>query len=99
MTRLARLALISDSVGDPVKQKKCVDAIKRMMTPWLTGSNSNKLVYDSTWGGLITTDGLKGQTSDYGNGFYQNHQVAYGYHIYALAVVAKYDLAFVKHYE
>ena len=60
LSRLARLALIAEDLSDEDKKTKCIDAIKRMITPWLTGTNSNKLLYDTTWGGLITSDSLKG---------------------------------------
>jgi len=35
---------------------------------------------------------------DFGNGFYNDHHFHYGYHIYAAAVVAKYDPSFGQRY-
>ena len=53
-------------------------------------------VYDSTWGGLPTTNGLKspgptwirnGTQPDFGSGGYNDHLFHYGYYLYSVSVV------------
>ncbi|KAJ0390756.1 hypothetical protein P43SY_011828 [Pythium insidiosum] len=65
------------------------------MTPWLTGANADALLYDRTFGGVVTTDGLRDSGADYGNGRYNDHHFHYGYFVYALAAVRRFDPAFI----
>lgn len=36
------------------------------------------LVYDKTWGGIVTKDGLNDQNADFGNAWYNDHTYHYG---------------------
>lgn len=46
------------------------------------------LVYDTTWKGLISS---ADPAADFGNSNYNDHHFHYGYHIHAIALVAKID--------
>jgi endo-1,3(4)-beta-glucanase len=61
---------------------------------WLDGTNGNPLRYDTTWGGVITTQSLAGPLAQFGQGHYNDHHFHYGYHLYAAAVLARADPAF-----
>ena len=56
--------------------------------PWLDGSfQGNGFLYDATWGGLVTLQGL----TDFGFGIYNDHHHHLGYFLYTIAVLARLD--------
>lgn len=73
--RETRLLLMADRFGQDdivaVELKKIEDALE----PWLDGTNPDKLVYDETFGGVVTSFGLRSKDADYGNGYYNDHHV------------------------
>ncbi len=99
LERLARLALIAEDLGDAARAKEAIEAIKRLITPWLEGTSENFYQYDSSWGGIVTKRGLEDKEVDGGNGIYNDHHITYGYHLYALAVVGRIDPSFIALYE
>ena len=56
-------------------------------------------MYDKTWGGIVTKDGLNDQNADFGNAWYNDHTYHYGYLIYAAAVLTKFHPAFHRTYK
>jgi len=92
--RMARLALISDYLGIPEARSQALAILESSITPWITGANSDALLYDHLWGGLITTNGLADSQADFGSGWYSDHHFHYGYFIYAGAVIARLDTPF-----
>ena len=97
--RLARLALIADYLSEKQSGIDNRAAIKRLIEPWLDGTNSNKLLYDSVYGGIITDLHVKGKIENAINNRYDNHHHDYGYLLYAAAVVGKDDAAFLTKYK
>eukprot|EP00667_Euglena_gracilis_P004593 EG_transcript_4617 len=87
--RLARLCLIAEEVGLVDVLRRCLTALDAALAPWLQGTNPNALLYDITYGGVCTHDGLRNAAADYGNGYYNDHHFHYGYFVYAAAVLAK----------
>eukprot|EP01121_Diplochlamys_sp_Union-15-3_P015230 TRINITY_DN498_c0_g1_i2.p1 TRINITY_DN498_c0_g1~~TRINITY_DN498_c0_g1_i2.p1 ORF type:complete len:333 (+),score=59.19 TRINITY_DN498_c0_g1_i2:874-1872(+) len=69
--------------------------MKNALLPWLQGTNPNSLKYDTVWGGVCSTEGLKDITADFGQGYYNDHHFHYGYHLYAYAVIAREDPGWV----
>ena len=56
--------------------------------PWLDGSfQGNGFLYDATWGGLVTLQGL----TDFGFGIYNDHHHHLCYFLYTIAVLARLD--------
>ncbi len=53
-----------------------------------------RFIYDSSWGGMLDEDSLASGTTG-SMALYFNHLHTYGYFIYAAAVVAKYDPAWL----
>ncbi|WP_437324965.1 glycosyl hydrolase [Sorangium sp. So ce381] len=98
IAKLARLAQIAEVVGKADIAGELKDRLKSRINPWLDGQNDNPLVYDTTWGGLVTTRGLEDQSADFGQGYYNDHHFHYGYFLYAAAVLAKSDEAWREEY-
>ncbi|GJP48562.1 hypothetical protein CLOM_g7848 [Closterium sp. NIES-68] len=51
----------------------------------------NRLLYDPTWGGVVSEAGSRDKGADFGLGMYNDHHFHYGYFVYAAAAVAKFD--------
>jgi endo-1,3(4)-beta-glucanase len=88
---MGRLALIADQIGDNTTAKEIRDSMKKFLTPRLEGQCNDTLIYDSTWGGIISSEGIKNSGNEFGQGWYNDHHFHYGYWIYAAAVIAKED--------
>lgn len=91
IARVGRLALIADELGQTSIATSLRTTMKSYIEPWLNGKNDDTLMYDTTWGGICSKNGLANQGADFGNGIYNDHHFHYGYHIYACAVIAKED--------
>lgn len=98
IARQARLALIADQLDEQKLRDAILNELVERVTPWMLGQNSDHFVYDSTWGGLCSLNGLKGVywMTDFGNGWYNDHHFHYGYILYAVAVIGRYRPDFVK---
>ncbi|KAL3723471.1 hypothetical protein ACJRO7_035623 [Eucalyptus globulus] len=73
--------------------------LKSTIEPWLDGTFSgNGFLYDVKWGGIITKLGSTNPGEDLGFGFYNAHHYHLGYFLYAIAVLAKIDLAWGRKY-
>ncbi|KAJ2309510.1 hypothetical protein IWW54_003693 [Coemansia sp. RSA 2705] len=91
--KVARLYQIAQEVGDATTAAALGKKLVALLTPWLVAqSNSDPLVYDSTWGGVVSTLGISDPSLDFGQGRYNDHHFHYGYFLYAGAVLAKYDV-------
>jgi endo-1,3(4)-beta-glucanase len=91
LAKLARLALIADDLGEAATAITLRERLRPLVAAWLEGSNANKLVYDATWGGVVTTASLASPGAYFGSGHYNDHHFHYGYHLYAAAALAKVD--------
>jgi endo-1,3(4)-beta-glucanase len=96
LARMARLVLIADTFGIADVRAQALTTLKSSFLPWLQGTNSNPLLYDKTWGGLVTTTSLSDPNADFGSGWYSDHHFHYGYFIYAAAVLARHDGTFFE---
>ena len=91
MAKLARLSLIAEEMGEDSLAQQFRDKLKPVLESWLDGTNPDTLLYDTTWGGLVSTNGLNDPNADFGMAYFQDHHFHFGYHIYAAAVLAKAD--------
>jgi endoglucanase Acf2 len=48
-------------------QLQALGLIEGALTPWLRNDNRDLLIYDKTWGSLVTYDGLNDVNADFGN--------------------------------
>lgn len=71
----------------------CTNCIDPSCSPALL---NNSLRYETTWGGICTGQGLNNSTLDFGNGWYNDHLLHYGYQLYAYAIMAHYDPLFIS---
>jgi endo-1,3(4)-beta-glucanase len=91
MAVFARLALIADELGETALAQQARERVRPVLEAWLDGTNGDYLVYETTWGGVCSLNGLNDHNADFGNGMYNDHHFHYGYHIYTAAVIAKMD--------
>lgn len=96
--RLARLALIADQLNEAAIAAKIRSNMEDAIVPWLMGTNPDALLYDKTYGGIVSTKGVRNQGADFGNGYYNDHHFHYGYHVYACAVIGKGNPGFLGRY-
>ena len=96
IARTARLALIAKEMNHIEALEIALASLRRALTAWLTGKNDDPVVYDTTYGGVVPSNGLKDKYADYGAGWYSDHHFHYGYLIYAAAVALKLDPPFAK---
>jgi len=96
--KTARLALIADEFGLTDTVTALVIALEQKIVRWLDNQNRDYLVYDTTWGGVVTFQGLQSSSADFGNGWYNDHHFQYGYFVYAMAVVQHFNSSFYDRY-
>ena len=89
--KIARLVLIADELNEEQISDTLVSKIKTVFELWFQSKNTDTLLYDQSWGGIITHDGLREPGVDFGNAWYNDHHYHYGYLAYALSVVVKHD--------
>jgi len=87
-SRVARLALIADELGQTALAKNLTRELEGALATWLTEQNEDFLVYDTVWGGVVSSQGLNNSMADFGNGWYNDHHFHYGYFAYAMAAAA-----------
>jgi endo-1,3(4)-beta-glucanase len=75
IARQARLVLIADTLRQNDIMESILDRLESFLLPWLVGRNEDYFVYDTVWGGLCSTNGLRGVfwMTDFGNGWYNDH--------------------------
>jgi endo-1,3(4)-beta-glucanase len=98
IARLGRLACIADFLGIPNSRAMAIANLEATLTPWLDGTNADPLLYDQTYGGIVTTDGIENSNADFGNGWYNDHHFHYGYFVYSFATIARFDPAYWTNY-
>lgn len=110
ISRAARLALIADQLGDTTTRNSIIGSMKTYLTPWLSNSANSSttlsLVYDTTWGGILSNNALvtspagnPNQATEFGNAVYNDHYFHWGYYIYAAAVIAHFDSSWATAYQ
>jgi endo-1,3(4)-beta-glucanase len=92
--RMARLALIADNLGIADARQQAIFTLETSIIPWLQGMNQDILLFDKTYGGILSTQSLADPNSNFGSGWYADHHFHYGYFVHAVAVLAKLDLPF-----
>jgi len=96
--RLATLALVAEELRQDDSLRSAKAQLRAILEVWLEGTNIDPLVYDATYGGLCTKNGLDDHDADFGNGYYNDHHFHYGYMLYAAAVAVKLDADFASQY-
>ncbi|CAL5191109.1 unnamed protein product [Lathyrus oleraceus] len=92
VARAARLALIAEEVSYEKVIPIVKDFLKKTIEPWLDGNfKGNGFLYEKTWGGLVTQQGVNDSGADFGFGVYNDHHYHLGYFLYGIGVLAKLD--------
>ncbi|KAF0690324.1 Aste57867_18255 [Aphanomyces stellatus] len=100
--REARLVLTAHRFNMSAEFATGLSKMQSQLAAWLTGPDghrANQFVYDTSYGGLITSDGFKSKDADFGNGYYNDHHFHYGYFVYGLAVVRRFNASFVTEHQ
>ena len=97
--RMATLAFTANYLGIPNLLQTAVTNLQNALTPWLQGTNSDYFVYDTTYGGICTSNGINNSGADYGNGWYNDHHFHYGYYTYAFAALVHFAPDYALQYE
>lgn len=88
---MGRLALIADELGEADTATALRKRLAAQLEEWLTGGGADPLVYEPTYGGLCSANGLADKAADFGGGWYNDHHFHYGYFLYAAAAVGRKD--------
>ncbi len=96
MAALGRLALIAEELGENALAATYRTNLAQALESRLYGLVGDSLVYDQTWGGIVTASGISDPGAAFGQGYYNDHHFHYGYWIYAAAVLAKGDPSWVS---
>jgi endo-1,3(4)-beta-glucanase len=88
---LGRQALIADELGETALAETYRASLATAFEPWLDTGAASRLVYDQTWGGVVSRDGISDAGAAFGAGYYNDHHFHYGYFIYAAAALIKED--------
>jgi len=87
---LARLVLIADELDESQIASKIRQRLAGALEQWLsTLHTADPLLYEPTYGGVVSSNSLRDSMADFGNGYFNDHHFCYGYFLYAAAVVGK----------
>jgi endo-1,3(4)-beta-glucanase len=92
LAAMARLVLIAEELGEMQIATNICNRLRDQLTAWFTDQTPDRIIYDRTWKGLVSSNGIANEAADYGLGWYNDHHYHWGYFAYASAVVAKNDL-------
>ncbi|CAH2355446.1 endo-1,3(4)-beta-glucanase 2 [[Candida] railenensis] len=82
------LFVCSNIIRNQALTAELLPKLKQAIDIFATNRQKYPLVYDTTWKGLISS---ADPGADFGNSNYNDHHFHYGYHIHAIALVAKSD--------
>ncbi|KAK3828857.1 MAG: endo-1,3-beta-glucanase Engl1 [Benniella sp.] len=94
---LAKFALLNLVIKDVLQDKGQLQAmslqkLKSSFERFMDNRQMFPLVYDTTWKGLISIQGLeRGALADFGNSWYNDHHYHYGYFIHTAAIIRHLD--------
>ncbi|KAK6454116.1 endo-1,3-beta glucanase [Scheffersomyces xylosifermentans] len=89
LDKFAYIAYVTKFIlNDEDLTSKVVPLVKKAVEIFANNKQKYPLVYDTTWKGLISS---ADPGADFGNSNYNDHHFHYGYHIHAIALIAKID--------
>lgn len=99
LSKLARLVQIADELGETATRDTLLARLLTKEKAWLDGTSTGAhFAFDTTWGGVVNSCVASDEDCDFGQGKYSDHHFHYGYHVFAAAVLAKYDSSFAADY-
>jgi endoglucanase Acf2 len=49
--------------------------LRDRLTQWFTNQTPDRIIYDRTWKGLVSSNGIANQGADFGLGWYNDHRM------------------------
>ncbi len=95
VNKMARLALIADSLEEAAAATEIRGNMKAALEPWMNGTY---LRYDETWGGIFDGISLNETSTFMSNAHYFNQLHDFGYQVYALAAIIRKDMQYYSKY-
>ncbi|TVY36598.1 putative endo-1,3(4)-beta-glucanase [Lachnellula subtilissima] len=90
------LYTLHDILGDTATAQAGLKNLKDAFDRFASNKQQFPLVYDTVWGGLVSTASYGGDSgADFGNTYYNDHHFHYGYFIYAAAIIGHLDPAWL----
>ncbi|KAG5436918.1 hypothetical protein PCANB_001328 [Pneumocystis canis] len=88
-SKIALLCFVANNIlKDENLTKICLKNFKDSFMPFAKNQIKYKLVYESTWKGIVSSQGFeRGPYVDFGSTYYNDHHFHYGYLIFAASVV------------
>lgn len=90
MARMANLIEIAHLLSDEESKTRARDKVINELDTYWFATNDPKLVYEPTWGGIVSKSSVGDFGADFGNYVYNDHHFHYGYFTYVAYVLAKY---------
>lgn len=89
LDKYAYIAYVSHFIlRDSETSQQILPKVKRAIEKYASNNQKLPLAYDKSWKGLISS---APPDQDFGNSNYNDHHFHYGYHIHAIALVARID--------
>lgn len=87
------LLTVSDIIGDEASTESTLENMKSAFSILLDNSQTYPLVYDTRYGGIVSSGDWASTTTqyDFGNTYYNDHHFHYGYIIHAAAAIGYVD--------
>lgn len=87
LNKLAQLTLLATRSGSQ-QVPIFVQHFEKNLLLFVENRQRYPLVYEKTWGGIVSSQGFteRGDGSDFGNSWYNDHHYHYSYHIAAVAI-------------
>lgn len=68
-----------------------LQGLKDALALFVNNEQAEKIVYDTVWGGVVTSAGYSNPGADFGATVYADHHFHYGYFVSAAAIIADLD--------
>jgi endo-1,3(4)-beta-glucanase len=68
-----------------------LDKLKVEMARWVENQQLHPIYYDDDWKGIVSNAGFTDPNADFGNTYYSDHHIHFGYFVYTSAVIAGFD--------
>lgn len=87
LNKLAQLTLLAKGIQDSTYQT-LLPILDRNVLFFVRNQQQYPLAYENTWGGIVSIQGFtdRGNGSDFGNTWYNDHHYHYGYHVSTVAI-------------
>jgi endo-1,3(4)-beta-glucanase len=98
LAKFAQLVwVVHTMLGDRALAQPGLDRLKAAFARFAQGRNKYPLVYDASWGGVVSSASHRtgDPNVDFGNTYYNDHHFHYGYHILTAAMIGHMDPSWV----